>query len=108
MAEVINLFRTIMLNFIWIELIWKIINYLEVSIMARMFITFYPMSVVQISGITYFSEYIMILFVFKKGKEMKDSETCFDKHFLLRDIIGCVVFNYQNREHPMRSSHLQK
>ena len=62
-----------------------------------MFITFYPMRVVQISDITYFSAYIMILFVFKEGKEIKDSETCFGKHFLLRDIIGCEVFNYQNR-----------
>ena len=39
--------------------------------MARMFNTFYPIelwSVVQISDITYFSPYIMILFVFKKVK----------------------------------------
>ena len=65
--------------------------------MARMFITFYLTSVVQISDVTYFSAYIMILFVFKKGKAMKDSETCFDKHFLSRDIISYEVFNYQNR-----------
>ena len=68
--------------------------------MARMFNTFYPIelwSVVQISDITYFSPYIMILFIFKKGKEMKDSETCFDKHLLSKEIIGCEVFNYQNR-----------
>ena len=38
----------------------------------------------------------MILFVFKKVKEMKDSETCFDQHFFSRDITGCEIFNYQN------------
>ena len=53
--------------------------------MARVLITFlsYECREDLLKDVTYFSIYIMILFVFKKGKETKDSDTCFDKHLLI-------------------------
>ena len=60
--------------------------------MVRMFITFYIMSLVQISKITCFTTYILISFVFKKGKEKEDLET-FLISILFQEILLVVKFS---------------
>ena len=49
----------------------------------------------------------MILFVFKKVKEMKDSETCFDQHFF-RETLLVVKFSIIRTEDNFEPQKEQK